>query len=77
MSPFDIENIVVAEGDLSGWDARTMALVFEVVTACVEAEREACARIVDALAEKMDNNSLDCGCHHAVYELAANLRLRP
>ena len=47
MSPFDIENIVVAEGDLSGWDATTMALVFEVVTACVDAEREACARIAD------------------------------
>jgi hypothetical protein len=51
VSPFDIENIVVAEGDLSGWDATTMALVFEVVTACVDAEREACARVADDYAE--------------------------
>lgn len=47
MLPLDIETIVAAEGKLRGWDARTMAHVYELAATVVDAEREACARVIE------------------------------
>jgi hypothetical protein len=46
----------------------------EWAAALVNAERERCVRIMQSGAEVMRSNYTDCGCHHYMHELIAEIR---